>query len=848
MIRLYLLTFFILTTIFPCLAQVDTEFWFAPPEVSSGHGDSPIYLRISTLDKDATVRVIQPSRENRELANVVVPASTTHTINLSAELSNLETSVPASVMKTGIRIISSAPVTAYYEVGSAWNADIFALKGRNALGSKFVIPAQNFYDNSTDYFPTPYSSFDIVATANNTVIKIHPTKPVFGHTQEDVITVKLNAGETYSFRKTTTLAADNPAGTIVESTKPIAITIKDDSVINGGCRDLLGDQLVPVAVAGMEYVVLKGFLSTPEYLFITATEDNTEIFIGGNATPAANLNAGQVYRHPINVKSTYVLATKTIYVFHVTGFGCEMGLAILPSINCKGSQQIGFSRTTSEFFGLNVMVRKEGISHFRLNGASTLVPASGFTPVPGTNDKWYTAQFSFTTSQIPVGQASLISNDQHSFQLGIINGNAQTTCRYGYFSAFSSIFIGDDFDFCEGETPTIDAGPGKESYLWSTGATTQSIQINDSGEYWVKVEKEDCILYDTVSVKVKKGEVDLGPDIEICEGETTEIDGKENFSWHWSDGSTDRFISTSELGKYWVSVFDYTGCPASDTIIVSRLYHVFDESVQVKINRVSVDTTAEENIHLSWIVPEPERTSANMIFLYKRIFGADDWDLIASVPADSNLFTDTGNFTDDQVYEYYVSLSDPCVREQRFSNIHNTIRLTGIADTLTDVISFNWNHYQGWDAGVASYELWRKLDDQEGYSLISIIPGDQNSFSSVLGADGFDHNYVIRAVESSGNNESWSNNISFALQHPVYVPNIITPNGDEYNQFFYVSKIELYRNSELMVFDRWGSPVYKVRGYQNDWQGDGLSTGVYYYVLDLKRDNKILRGSLSIMR
>jgi hypothetical protein len=122
------------------------------------------------------------------------------------------------------------------------------------------------------------------------------------------------------------------------------------------------------------------------------------------------------------------------------------------------------------------------------------------------------------------------------------------------------LFIGDDFSFCDGETVLIDAGPGKESYLWNTGATTQAIEADKTGEYWVTVSYEDCILSDTIRITEKVGNIDLGPDVDICEGELTKIDGKENFSWLWSDGSTNQVLETSHLGKHWVSVLDETGC------------------------------------------------------------------------------------------------------------------------------------------------------------------------------------------------------------------------------------------------------------------------------------------------
>ena len=1063
--------------------QIDTEFWFAPPEVTSGHGDSPVYLRLSTLHQAAVVKVLQPGRGNPAVAVVNIPANTTQTIDLSSRISDIETRLAASVMKTGVRITATAPITAYYEVGAPFNSDIFALKGRNALGNNFVIPAQNFYHNSPEYSPLPSSSFDIVATQNNTVVRVRPTRPLVGHLTDTLITVKLNAGETYSFRKSGLSAADNPAGTVVESNKPIAITLKDDSVINGGCRDILGDQLVPLEVAGTEYVVLKGFLSTPEFLFITATADDTKIYIQGSATPVTIPEAGAVYRHQVTEKSTYVLSDKTIYIFHVTGFGCEMGLAILPSINCKGSPQIGFTRTTNEFFGLNLLVMKEGVSSFSLNGSAGMIPPFAFTPVPGTNDKWYTAQLSFNEAAVPVGRASIISNTVSSFQVGIINGNASSTCRYGYFSSFSTLFIGDDLDICQGESATLDAGPGKESYLWNTGSTAQQIQVTTPGTYWVKVKREDCVLYDTIQVAVKTGHLDLGPDVVICRGDTASIDGQENFSWRWSDGSTDRILETTLEGKYWASVSDYTGCAASDTVMVSlkeppvadlgadvlkcksetvrvdatvpnatylwndgttepsrniqstgvywvkvtsngctaadsilvedhpgpqqdsiygtpsvcpsatgivyrvdaanqstyqwfvkggaigsvdqneisvdwsatnasamvkalvtddkgcagdTLYYpvsvnvillpekpagpdtlcvnnaenvvyttpptngslfqwhisggqvttgqgsekitvdwaeglnklwieessetpdtvchgvsppltvyVFEDSTSIYLNYVSVDTSVTELIHVHWNTEHFQSLANGEVFLYRRS-ESTDWKVLTALPPSVNMFSDEVNFSADGIYDYHLAVTNSC-DELLTTGIHNNIFLEGSADSLTGSITLRWNHYSGWGGPVERYEVWRKIDSDPGYRLFTIVPASENSFTSNMAAEAFEHQYVIRAIQKGGPYESWSNAIPFTFEHEVVIPNIITPNGDEYNEYFQISNIKLFKNAELTIIDRWGKTVYHVINYQNDWDGGGLSSGVYFYLLDLKRKNKIYRGPLSIL-
>lgn len=1077
------LLWFTLLIFFAGYSQVDKEFWFAPPDVTYGHGDRPVYLVISTLHDAADVLVMQPAL-NRAIAQVKVAANTASKLDLTDYIGSLETLPPARVLPTGIRITSSAPITAYYEIAAGANADIFALKGSNGLGNRFMIPAQDVYQNDPGWSPTPSASFDIVASQDNTVVKIIPTKPLVGHLADSIITIKLNAGETYSFTKPTVRAEDNPAGTMVESNKPIAITIKDDSIITG-CADLIGDQLVPIEVAGREYVIVKGFLDIPEFVFITATEDNTQISVNGSTVPLKTLVRGEVLRVEITTKSTYILSNKTIYALHITGYGCEVGLAILPTINCRGSRQIGFSRSTPGFFGLNLLVQKGGIGLFTLNGSNTLIPASAFTPVNGTNGEWYTAQLRLGTSAVPVSAASLITNSQYSFQMGIINCT-EATCSYGYFSSFSTLFIGDDLDFCQGGVITLDAGPGKESYLWSTGEVTQTIEVSTGGQYSVKVTREDCILYDTIRVTARYGTLDLGADVEICPGDTARIDGKEHFSWQWSNGSTAQFLHATNEGEYWLTVFDYTGCQASDTISVTwqeapianlgadilkcktaemiadatvqgatylwhdglttasriireeglyvvkltgengcsttdslrvenfpgpqqdsifgspsvcpfstgieyrvnpsvqstyewfveggtissananhlavdwfdtnsaamikalitddhgckgdTLYYpvrinvvleveipfgpdtlcvnksqqivyttpvtngsvyqwkvsggeitsgqgseeiiinwseglnalwieetsvtidtvcygtspelkvyVFKDTMEIILNVVSVDTSAAGRVHIGWRIEPALPLVPGEVSLLKHNQGEESWHFVASFPPGEETYDDDMDFAPDRILEYYLTVTNSCDEKQETA-IHNTILLTGTADTTTELISLRWNHYSGWPEGVDHYEVWRKTNFDQGYKYLAAVPRHEDVFAAELTSDGFNHRYVIRAIQRSGTNESWSTPLAFKFEHTVTIPNIITPNGDLYNQHLYIDKIELYRNAELIILDRWGNEVYRTVHYKNDWDGRGLSPGVYFYILDLKVNNKVYKGTIQVLR
>ena len=68
-----------------------------------------------------------------------------------------------------------------------------------------------------------------------------------------------------------------------------------------------------------------------------------------------------------------------------------------------------------------------------------------------------------------------------------------------------------------GDTAMLNAGSGGNSYLWSTGDTTQSIAITQAGQYWVQVTT-NCmmILTDTIKVLSILPNINYLPDTFFC--------------------------------------------------------------------------------------------------------------------------------------------------------------------------------------------------------------------------------------------------------------------------------------------------------------------------------------------
>ena len=62
--------------------------------------------------------------------------------------------------------------------------------------------------------------------------------------------------------------------------------------------------------------------------------------------------------------------------------------------------------------------------------------------------------------------------------------------------------LGSDVTICSGTTQTLDAG-SHSSYLWSTGETTGTIDVNTSGTYHVTVQDANgCDASDTINITV----------------------------------------------------------------------------------------------------------------------------------------------------------------------------------------------------------------------------------------------------------------------------------------------------------------------------------------------------------
>jgi len=129
-----------------------------------------------------------------------------------------------------------------------------------------------------------------------------------------------------------------------------------------------------------------------------------------------------------------------------------------------------------------------------------------------------------------------------------------------------------DTILCAGYVMKLDAGGGYTNYLWQDGSNKQSIEVADSGTYWVRLtDKEGCINTDTAVISsIEALPYSFLPhDTLICAGENLILQPVRSYeSYAWSTGETGNSIQIKDQGKYTLQVVDKYGCSGSDTALV----------------------------------------------------------------------------------------------------------------------------------------------------------------------------------------------------------------------------------------------------------------------------------------
>jgi gliding motility-associated-like protein len=368
-------------------------------------------------------------------------------------------------------------------------------------------------------------------------------------------------------------------------------------------------------------------------------------------------------------------------------------------------------------------------------------------------------------------------------------------------------------------------GSGSYTYTWTSTPVgfTSSVDeptVNPAVNTTYNVAVFDGVNTVNSQVTVTVNPVPATPTITaggpttFCAGGSVTLTSSAGTSYLWSNTETAEIINVTTAGSYAVKVTNASGCQsavsAATTVVVNALPEVnitsSSSSLCIHDSRI---LTGDPSGGIFTVVDGPGTITGNVLSA-----------------------TGTGNI--NLVYDY----TNICANKAAQSIIVNEIPVAyaGPDQELKFVYETQMN------AELLSYETGE-------WSLISgtgIIGDIQDPAATVAELSVGENKFLWTVV--NGYCEA-SDEVIIKVSE-LFVPSVITPNGDGKNDYFKIS--ETTGQVELIIFNRWGNEEYANVNYSNDWDGSNnegvkLPNDTYFYILKFE-NGQIQKGSVLILR
>lgn len=370
--------------------------------------------------------------------------------------------------------------------------------------------------------------------------------------------------------------------------------------------------------------------------------------------------------------------------------------------------------------------------------------------------------------------------------------------------------LGPDTTLCEGEQALLEVNIPGANYLWNNGGTSNSIQINSPGSYWLQTQRDGCFYSDSLNafVTILPKNI-LGEDRTICEGQSTTFDASmTDGRYLWQNGSTSPNFIAMSSGTYTVQ------------IMVGRC--IVEDTVSVFVDPLPIFDIGQDT-QLCFPVTFPLQINADAdSYLWQ------DGSIQASlIPMQSGLFKATaiknGCSWTDSIYIEVIKPEKP--------NLGND---TTLCENTNFILQANIN---------SNSLVWQDGSKEKIYQVKA--PGE----------------YILTNIQ--GDCEV-SDTILISYRRcsvlKIYIPNAFSPNGDGINETFkpLINQDIQIKEYVFRIFDRWGSLVFETNDIEEAWdgayQGKSLQPGVYLYFIyfnykdDFKEDIAKYSGDLQLTK
>lgn len=507
-----------------------------------------------------------------------------------------------------------------------------------------------------------------------------------------------------------------------------------------------------------------------------------------------------------------------------------------------------------------------------LGADTTLCNVNSLTLDAGNSGATYSWNTNATTQTISVTSSGI-------YGVEVSSGSCYDSDSINVVFQSVNVDLGPDQTLCNGASTTLDAGNPGLSYSWNDNSSNQTLNVSNSGTYWVTVNDGSCIDSDTIVIDEVNVNVNLGPDTTICLGNSVLLDaGNSGANYLWSDNSTNQQLNVTTSGTYWVEA-DISGCSDADTIDVNVV------SIDVDLGNDTIICLGEtvlldaENPGASYVWNDNsgnQQLNASTAGTYwvtaTAPIGCSDSDTIvidiqqinaaffaiptqACAPATIE-FTDESNIQGGTITSWEWNFGDGQSSTTQhpdhvYQNAGNySVSLSLISDIgCTDTLTIP-SYIQIFPTPNASIYGPGTVLEGESIQLVNasnasnswwFMDGDSISGEQHLNytfyEDG-DHDIMLVTMNSYGCLDTAYHTVNVRYAPNIFVPNTFTPDDDEINQTweYHLTGIDFYDFS-IQVYNRWGELVWESTDATESWDGtykgklvpDGTYTWIIRY-------------------
>ncbi len=434
---------------------------------------------------------------------------------------------------------------------------------------------------------------------------------------------------------------------------------------------------------------------------------------------------------------------------------------------------------------------------------------------PGYTYLWNTTDTIDSISNVLPGNYMITVTDSHLCQdsLQVIVGG---TGAAGSMSVVNQTNVDCNGNSTGAVTVQMNSGTPPYNYNWSTGDTLETLDSLQAGTYYVTIsDNYGCEAKDTIIITEPTAisSIPASANVLCFGGNTGQINllttgGTPPYTYNWSNGSTDSTAINLFAGTYSVTVIDNNQCP-------------------LILNNISV--TQPDSLYAILSPVNPICYNGDEGYISTQVFGGTKPYNYSWSNGDTDTLAD--NLTSGT---YYLTLTDahycPAIVVAQLAN-PPAIQISGTVDNN------NGNITVVVDGGTAPYTYsWSNGDTSLN---LSHAPSGE---------------YIFTVTD----NNTCAMIDTFEIKVELQIPLAITPNGDGYNDTWFIKGLDGYENISIEIYNRWGNVIYTFTGtgteynYNSVWDGTYKGkqepVGSFVYVINLNDGNPPITGTFTLIR